>query len=80
MPCLALLEIGYAAACRPGGLKDIVRFCQQLTDNRQPLPWCILVVQEQLHNYIINTLHVIILDRFKLIIDNIYYALKRVVS
>ncbi|CAB4020251.1 Hypothetical predicted protein [Paramuricea clavata] len=29
MPCLELLDIGYAAASRPGGLKDIVRLCRK---------------------------------------------------
>jgi hypothetical protein len=68
MPCLQLLEIGYAALCHPRGLKDIVRSCQQLVDDRQPLPRCVLVVQEQLHKYVIqNAPHVIILGRFKLI-------------
>jgi hypothetical protein len=54
MPCLQLLEIGYAASCRPRGLKDIVRSCQQLIDDGHPLPRCVLVAQEQLHKYVIQ--------------------------
>ena len=66
MPCLQLLEIGYAASCRPHGLKDIVRSCQQLVNDRQPLPRCVLVAQEQLHKYVIqNAPRAIILGRFK---------------
>jgi hypothetical protein len=34
MPCLELLDIGYAAASRPGGVKDIVSLSRQLVDNR----------------------------------------------
>lgn len=49
MPCLALLEIGYAAACRPGGVRDIARYCENLLNDGQPLPHPILVAQQQLH-------------------------------
>jgi hypothetical protein len=38
MPCLQLLEIGFSAACHPGGLKDIVRSCWQLSDDRHAAP------------------------------------------
>ena len=38
MPCLELLDIGYAAASRPGGVKDIVSLSRQLVDNGDPLP------------------------------------------
>jgi hypothetical protein len=49
MPCLELLDIGYAAASRPGGVKDIVRLCRQLAENGDPLPHPILEAQAQMH-------------------------------
>ena len=49
MPCWALLKIAYGAASRPGGLRDIVRSCEQLTDDNEPLPDSILVAQSEMH-------------------------------
>jgi hypothetical protein len=50
MPCLPChVTIGYAAASRPGGVKDIVRLCRQLADNGDPLPHPILAAQAQMH-------------------------------
>lgn len=51
MPCLQLLNIGYYTATRPGGLKDIVRACEQLLENDQPLPHSILTAQQEMHKY-----------------------------
>jgi hypothetical protein len=49
MPCLALLEIGYASACRPGGLRDIVRSCEDKINRGEPLPLPIINAQKELH-------------------------------
>ena len=49
MPCLALLQIGYASACRPGGLRDIARSCEQRIERGEPLPVPIINAQKELH-------------------------------
>ena len=50
MPCLQLLSIGYHSACRrPGGLKDVIRACEDLIDTDQPLPNSILMAQQEMH-------------------------------
>ncbi|CAB4001307.1 Hypothetical predicted protein [Paramuricea clavata] len=58
MPCLQLLEIGYAASYRPHRLKDIVCLCQQLVNDCQPLRQCVLIAQEQLQKYVIQNVPV----------------------
>ena len=49
MPCLALLQIGYASACRPGGLRDIVRSGEERIERGKPLPAPIINTQKELH-------------------------------
>ena len=49
MSCLELLDICYATASRPGGVKDIISLCRQLVDNGDPLPHSILAAQAQMH-------------------------------
>ena len=49
MPCLALLQIGYASACCPGGLRDIVRSGEERIKRGKPLPAPIINPQKELH-------------------------------
>jgi GNAT superfamily N-acetyltransferase len=49
MPCLALLKTGYSSACRSGGLKDIVRSCEERVGRGEPLPIPIINAQKELH-------------------------------
>ena len=51
MPCTQLMEVGYATAPRAGGIQDIVRTCQELVGDGQPLPRNIKAAQQEMHTY-----------------------------
>ena len=51
MPCMQLMEVGYASTSRAGDIRDIVRTCQELVGDGQPLPRNIKVAQQEMDTY-----------------------------
>ena len=51
MPCLTLLNMGYRAASRRGGFRDIVRLCEQLINEDQRLPETITTAQQRMYKF-----------------------------